>query len=87
MGHRGSPDPIKALARADARSPSSIESSAPLAFVNYDPETGKPLWAPRVRMNNVRHLYQGEARGLLVLCVSPRRFAENHLATLRHNIK
>jgi len=32
--------------------------------LKYDPETGKPEWAPRVRMEKIRLIYQNDARGI-----------------------
>ncbi len=33
--------------------------------MKFDPVTGKPEWAPRVRMENIRRIYQNDARGIL----------------------
>jgi predicted RNA-binding Zn-ribbon protein involved in translation (DUF1610 family) len=33
--------------------------------VKFDPETGKPHWAPRVRMEKLRRLYLNDAAGIL----------------------
>jgi hypothetical protein len=36
-----------------------------IAVMKYDPVTGKPEWAPRVRMEKIRRIYQNDARGIL----------------------
>jgi len=33
--------------------------------MKFDPQTGKPEWAPRVRMEKIRRIYQNDARGIL----------------------
>lgn len=40
-------------------------SATSVCFVKFDPETGKPEWSPRVRMEKLRKLYQNDAGGIV----------------------